>query len=81
MPGGLAERAVITALHQGEPAGRVVADGGDLLIGPGRSRNPRLHTDRIACSPAVTSAEGAVMGGRYFEVLQLIKTAVEAASR
>src|SRR5260370_11433988 len=43
MPGGLAERAVIAALHQSDPAGWVVADRGDLLLSPGYGRNPTTH--------------------------------------
>ena len=50
MPGGLAERAVVAALHEGEPTGWVVTDRGDLLFSPGRSRNPRFHANRIARS-------------------------------
>ena len=58
MPGGLAERAVIAALHQGEPARRVVADRGDPLLSPRRGRNPRVHTNRIPRSSQAASAEG-----------------------
>src|SRR5215470_1823515 len=58
MPWGLAEGAVITALHQREPASRVVADGADLLLSPGRSCDPRLHSNRIACTLSGASAEG-----------------------
>jgi len=63
MPGGLAERAVIAALHQGEPAGWVVADRGDLLVSPGRCRNPRLHTNRIAHSSSGASVDGNALAG------------------
>jgi len=40
---GLAERAVVAALHQFHPACWVVADRGDLLLSPGGGRNPRSH--------------------------------------
>jgi hypothetical protein len=48
--GGLAERAVIAALHQGHPARWVVADRGDLLLSPGGGRNLRSHGITIAHS-------------------------------
>src|SRR5262249_43027171 len=60
MSGGLAERAVIAAVHQSEPTSRVVADRGDLLLRPLSSRNTRLHKDRIACSSSDASAERSV---------------------
>ena len=47
MPGGLAEWSVVATLHQGEPARRVVADCGDLLLSPRCGRNPGFHTNRI----------------------------------
>jgi hypothetical protein len=50
MPGSLAKRTVIAALHQSDPAGRVVADRGDLLLSPGGGRNPRSHGIMIALS-------------------------------
>jgi len=53
MPGRLAERAVVAALHQGDPAGWVVADRGDLLLSPGCSRNPGSHANMIADSSPV----------------------------
>jgi hypothetical protein len=57
MAGGLAERAVIAALHQGEPAGWVVADRRDPLVSPGCCRNPRTHTSRIAHSSSAAEAD------------------------
>src|SRR5580698_2557206 len=54
MPGCHTERAVITALHQGDPAGWVVAHRGDLLLSPGCGRNPGSHAKMIApvvCGP------------------------------
>src|SRR5580704_12064702 len=53
MPGGLAERAVIAALHQSDPTGWVVADRGDLLLSPGCGRDPRSHATMIAGSSSV----------------------------
>jgi hypothetical protein len=58
MPGGLAKRSVVAALHQGEPACRVVADRGDLLLSPGCGRDPRFHTNRIARSSSDPSLQG-----------------------
>ena len=48
MPGDLAERAVMAALHQGDPPGWIVANRGDLLLSPGRGGNPRCHAKMIA---------------------------------
>jgi hypothetical protein len=48
MTRGFAERAVVAALHQGDPARRVVADRGGLLIRPRGGRGPGGHSDRIA---------------------------------
>src|SRR4029077_18774016 len=55
MPGGLPERAVIAALHEGEPTGWGGTDRGDLLFSPGRSRNARFHANRIARSSRAPS--------------------------
>ena len=40
--GCLAERAVVAALHQGNPSGWVVADRDDLLLSPCYGRTPDL---------------------------------------
>jgi hypothetical protein len=70
MPGGLAERAVIASIHQSDPAGRVVADRGDLLLSPSCGRNPRSHANMIARSTAGPSGlpgrvgSGAAGGGQ-----------------
>jgi hypothetical protein len=60
MPRSLAKRAVIAALHQSDPTGRVVADRGDLLLSPGCGRNSRYHANMIA-----PSTEGNAMAS-YF---------------
>lgn len=48
MPWGLAVRAVVAALHQRDPACRIVADRGDLLLSPGGGRAPSTHAIMIA---------------------------------
>jgi len=48
MPRGLAVRAVAAALHQGDPACRIVADRGDLPLSLGSGRTPRPHVNMIA---------------------------------
>src|SRR6202000_2958905 len=48
MPGCLAKRTVVAALHQSDPTGWVVADRGHLLLGPGCGRNPGSHVTMIA---------------------------------
>jgi len=46
MPGGLAERSVVAALHQREPPGWVIADRRDLLVSPGHGPGRRFHTQQ-----------------------------------
>ena len=58
MPGGPAKGSVVAALHQGEPAYRVIADRGDLLLSPGCGRNPRFHTNSIARNSLNASPQG-----------------------
>ncbi len=81
MPRCLAERAVVTAPHQGNPGRRIVTDRGDLLLGPdggGTSSSHALEltlesepkgTVRVGLS-LIPSIEGACHL-RYWEKLML----------
>ncbi len=81
MPGGLAERAVIAALHQGDPPGWVVANRGDLLLSPGRGGTPRCHAMMMASFVCCVWHPGTQLGRVVAEGRLLVTVAVQGISQ